>query len=84
MSGARASQLNANNPMALFGVTRYADRTEEERSRLRMTNTEATSWAAMKRKLASIDGRRLCGAYSEQARERMRVRASCMERTRRS
>ena len=42
--------------MALFGVTRYADRTEEERSRLRMTNTEATSWAAMKRKLASIDG----------------------------
>jgi len=49
-------KLNANNPMALFGVTRYADRTEEERSRLRMTNTEATSWAAMKRKLASIDG----------------------------
>ena len=47
--------LNVANPHALYGVTRFADFTEDERNSMRMTDPETTSWAKMKAKLASFD-----------------------------
>ena len=41
--------------MALYGVTRFTDRTEEERSRMRMTNPATTSWQNMQAKLGELD-----------------------------
>ena len=47
--------LNAQNPLAVFAVNRFADLTEDERARLRMTNNATTSWAGLKALLARSD-----------------------------
>ena len=56
-------KLNGNNPLALFGVTRAADRTEEERALRRMphegtsnhTTGVATKYSDLKAMFASMD-----------------------------
>ena len=48
-------KLNAQNPLAVFAVNRFADLTEDERARLRMTNNATTSWAGLKALLARAD-----------------------------
>ena len=45
---------NAANPLALFGVTRFADRTDEERSKMRMGES-VSSWSGLKKKLHEMD-----------------------------